>query len=355
MNEQLLLSKAFWSEEEYDAAIANIIEFEKFSGWNSSSEYFKENKLTKEQFEYLLHCIRVLIECTPKYVGVFDSYNEICYKGYDFETFKQYFAVYCFIVKQNSGNFSEFIKNESDFVKESRKDRYLNEFRNNYPMGSARSWDPDCLFLKVYNFSEDADSDIYKIASFGIFDIPLILLRDGKYGHAKKYNAYGHSAIDTLDELVSNYSDENAKAEYNNLINEYTEKIEENKKVPENSKKDKSKLENLVLKEKEINESIKRYETLISYKKQEISRLENKIFGKKKAKLSIVKYNEEINEYEKEILKCNDELTVIINAQTEIKSLLPKDKEYQYASEFKEKLFELMIKNNYYVDYEWSE
>lgn len=104
MNEQLLLSKAFWSEKEYQDAIKTIVAFENKTDDNEyiykGYDYLSEKDLSLEELKNVLQACIIMIESTPKYVGLFDANRygqDISYKGYDFENYLGWLYIYAYI------------------------------------------------------------------------------------------------------------------------------------------------------------------------------------------------------------------------------------------------------------------
>ena len=84
MNEQLLLSKAFWSIDEFNQAAINLWELKSRIDESLNKDFESPTeRITKVDLNTYIDSIIVFIESLPKFIGLFNTFNSPVYRGID--------------------------------------------------------------------------------------------------------------------------------------------------------------------------------------------------------------------------------------------------------------------------------
>lgn len=139
MNEQLLLSKAFWSIDEFNQATINLWELKSRIDESLNKDFESPTeRITKVDLNTYIDSIIVFIESLPKFIGLFDTFNSPVYRGIDlgksYEFFKQIFYTYCYIIIFGK-EFKIIIGQE--LLHRISLDKYLSEYINAYKLGTT--------------------------------------------------------------------------------------------------------------------------------------------------------------------------------------------------------------------------
>lgn len=368
MNEQLLLSKAFWSIDEYNQAVANLLELynrieKSYNDWQDNDIDYDDipvDRINATEFEIYLNSIVVFIESTPKYVGVFDSYHAPTYRGFNFgncyEFFKKIFRTYCYI--------SIFGKDFKAFeaitlMEEIKSNDFLKEYAYVYKIDTYISVYSEIMFFKSFCSEDDGygynESKYYDDTESNVdVFLPLLTTINSKIGYHKSYKCYidFKEAKDTYGGFEKYISPIYELEEYKNLVLKYTKynnAITEYDELEEKIDHIKEKLNNSETENKNL-------ETKISRMQNQVDELESKFFGRKKAKAEAVTIREkikaEIKNKEKNdnaILKLKEELTQC-NERYKVLSNGIEHNQVHLSS----KLNDMLQENMQIFDYEWE-
>lgn len=159
MNEQLLLSKVFWSIDEFNQAAINLWELKSRIDESLNKDFESPTeRITKVDLNTYIDSIIVFIESLPKFIGLFNTFNSPVYRGIDlgksYEFFKQIFYTYCYIIIFGK-EFKIIIGQE--LLHRISLDKYLSEYINAYKLGTT-----NYSMLFFFNTNSYDNSLLYK-------------------------------------------------------------------------------------------------------------------------------------------------------------------------------------------------
>lgn len=360
MNEQLLLSKAFWSIDEFNQATINLWELKSRIDESLNKDFESPTeRITKVDLNTYIDSIIVFIESLPKFIGLFDTFNSPVYRGIDlgksYEFFKQIFYTYCYIIIFGK-EFKIIIGQE--LLHRISLDKYLSEYINAYKLGTT-----NYSMLFFFNTNSYDNSLLYKKTglSYNIY-IPLLTIYNEKIGYHQTYTQY--SDFDQFSDFyIDNYKnfDEYLSPLYNsekiaNLITQYEQKQKIYNEKTETEKKIKEIQDEIVNLEK-INDNIS---IIVNKLEKEISKHISKFFGRKKAQIKIEELEKKVDIKLSTKEENYNKIDSLNNELSKLNEKLFQQNDINKPSIDYDKYMLVQLQNFFYknielFDYEWSE
>lgn len=354
MNEQLLLSKAFWRKDEFDDAIQSIVKM------SNSIRDKKWDEITKEDCLKYLDSIEIAIESMPKYVGVFNYSSGINYRGFTYSNLRDAFTLYvfmkCSIYRKRTGKES-VLKPIFDTTEFLFLDSYACEYASAYEISAFTRYKlvwyyvgmdlSSSSIFKYYRYDERwvfHEEDAFH--GHGIF-IPVVMIKDGKLGSIKD-NSFWAERRDQNCEAYEEYfkSHPGCRDTYNAFYN----KLDIIQKKKDEIEKEKDELDE---KEESCKNKIEELNEKIKYNNEEIIGLNKKLIKGKATKQRIEELNSEIESLKKEVDNTTEAKNNALDQY--FKTFDKKDELNEEVGLLIHKYQDFLEKNDGLVEYEWRD
>ena len=347
MNEQLLLSKAFWKNDEFDDAMQSII--------NMKTRIVNEKweEITKEDYLKYLDSIEIAIESMPKYVGVFDRRSGVNYRGFTYYDLVEAFAFYVFIQERGKKNahkpiFDTYCLSLDSYIREYACAYDIDAFKNLIKLVRVQSVGKKLSFLLVSpcksKWMLSNDDGIHGTACL----IPKVMVKDGKLGIIKNeyleyFKQHGGGNYEALY-LESHPECRDTYNAYNKELDDICKKWDEQEKVWD-----------------ELNEKVKSYkqkinelnETIENNNEEKIG-LNKKLFKGKATKQRIEELNSEIESLKKEVDNITKAKENVADQSSKIYNTSKKERDEKKSTlMYKYQMF--LEENDGLIEYEWRD
>ena len=273
----------------------------------------KWDEITKEDCLKYLDSIEIAIESMPKYVGVFNIFSDINYRGFTYLNLRDAFTLYvfmkCSIYRKRTGKESVLkpIFDTTEFLLDSYACEYasayeISAFTNHKLFWSyvGRDLSSSSIF-KYYRYDErwvfhEEDAS----HGYGIFN-PVVMIKDGKLGSIKD-DSFRWERRDQNCEAYEKYFE--SHPECRDTYNEFYNKLDIIQKKKDEIEKEKDELDE---KEKSCKNKIEELNEKIKNINEEIIGLNKKLIKGKATKQRIEELNSEIESLKKEVDNTTEE------------------------------------------------